>query len=169
MKIIDAANILNLAGDITPSDIKKAYRKAAAKYHPDRNPAGAEMMKAVNEAYESLKDFSGTLGAAEGEEFEPSQYGDELNSALNAIVNLEGLDIEVCGSWVWVTGETKQHKEKLKEAGYRWASKKKAWHFRPSDWKKVSRGEMGMDDIRGMHGSTKVKTFGKKKLTGKAA
>ena len=41
MKIQDAAKILNVSGHVTPKDIKAAYRKAAMKYHPDRNPAGA--------------------------------------------------------------------------------------------------------------------------------
>ena len=45
MKITDAAKILDMTGTITPDAAKEAYRKAAKKYHPDRNPAGAEMMK----------------------------------------------------------------------------------------------------------------------------
>ena len=59
MQIKDAANILNLNGNVTPDDVKKAYRKAAMQYHPDRNPAGDEMMKVINVAFDLLKDFSG--------------------------------------------------------------------------------------------------------------
>ena len=39
------------------------------------------------------------------------------NSSLNAMVGLDGLDIEVCGAWVWVSGETYKHKAVFKEAG----------------------------------------------------
>jgi curved DNA-binding protein CbpA len=60
----DAAKILSLNGTITSKDIKKAYRVAALKYHPDKNPAGEEMMKIINAAYDVLKDFEGELLAS---------------------------------------------------------------------------------------------------------
>lgn len=165
MKFIDAVNILKLAGEFTPQDVKNAYRRAAKQYHPDRNPAGSEIMKAVNEAYETLKGLSGKTSDEVGDK----NYPDSLNKALNAILNLKGLEIEICGSWVWVTGDTKTHKKALNDAGYRWAPKKKAWHFRPDDWKSNSRGRLDMEKIRDIHGSTKVAKKTHKHLKGNAA
>ena len=159
MKIEDAIKVLQLTGDITPELVKKAYRQACSKYHPDRNPAGTEMMKAVNAAYEALKDYSGKV-----EEGTQADYGDELNEALNAIIDLDGIEIEICGAWVWVTGNTKPHKEALgkKGAGFYFASKKKAWYYRPADWKSASRGNWSLDRIREEHGSQAVRNTRRK-------
>ncbi len=58
MKYQDYYQILGVSRAADESEIKKAYRKLARKYHPDVNQdAGAEdKFKQVNEAYEVLKD-----------------------------------------------------------------------------------------------------------------
>lgn len=54
----DYYKILGLARGATEDDIKKAYRKMALKYHPDKNkaPGAEEKFKEVAEAYEVLSD-----------------------------------------------------------------------------------------------------------------
>lgn len=149
MNIYDAAKILGLTGELDPKTVKAAYRAACKKYHPDLNPAGDEMMKLVNAAFDALKDYTGKIEQEQSQQ----HYGDHLNDALNAVLGLSGLVIEICGAWLWVTGDTKPHKEALKEAGFKWASKKKAWYFRPEDYRSRSRGSSSLDDIREKYGT----------------
>ncbi len=55
----DYYELLGIKRQAGDSEIKKAYRQQAMKYHPDRNPGDAqaeEMFKAVSEAYEVLSD-----------------------------------------------------------------------------------------------------------------
>ena len=53
----DYYDVLGIGRDADEQDIKRAYRKLAMKYHPDRNPDNKdaeEKFKEVNEAYEIL-------------------------------------------------------------------------------------------------------------------
>ena len=59
MTFIDYYKILGIDKKATISDIKKAYRKLARKYHPDLNPNNADAKKnfqQINEANEVLSD-----------------------------------------------------------------------------------------------------------------
>lgn len=157
----DAAKLLNVSGDLTPEIIKVAYRRACMKFHPDRGGSD-EMMKAINQAYEVLEGFTGNIESS-GEE----GYPEALNDAINKIRHLDGIIIEICGAWVWVTGNTKQHKDALGKsgAGFFWASKKQAWYFRPDDWKSSGKGSFSLDEIRAKHGSQEVKKSYRQQLS----
>jgi len=55
----DYYNLLGISKGATADEIKKAYRKNALKYHPDKNPgdpAAEKKFKEISEAYEVLSD-----------------------------------------------------------------------------------------------------------------
>ena len=56
---IDYYEVLGVSGSASSDEVKKAYRKLAMKFHPDRNPGdkeSEEKFKQATEAYEVLSD-----------------------------------------------------------------------------------------------------------------
>ena len=52
----DYYKLLDITKPSSADEIKKAYKKMALKFHPDRNPEGTEIFRKVTEAYEVLSD-----------------------------------------------------------------------------------------------------------------
>jgi len=163
LKTIQAIQILGITETCDQAQVKALYKKLAQKYHPDRNPAGLEMMKLINEAYNVLKDLS-IVEMETSEAPSLNDYPEELSAAINKIITL-GMNIEICGLWVWVSGDTKQHKDVLKEANFKWAHKKLMWYFRPEEEKKTYYARsFNISEIREKYGSQSVKRKNYKKL-----
>lgn len=171
MNIQEALNIFGLSGQLTEKDIKNAFKKAALKYHPDRNPVGAEMMKAVNSAFDFLMANLDKINQYQSpEQSAIYNYGNELENVLKALYGLSGLVYEVIGNWIWISGNTIEHKEALKEIGCKWAAKKKQWFYRPEEHKSYwNREEHTIEEIRAKYGTSgKFQAGGWQQVEGRA-
>ena len=149
-------NFFALDSDFTHETLKVVYREACKKYHPDINSAGLAMMIIVNDAYETLQKHEGprpgNFQTAE-DQAKARAYPEHLIKAMN-IAKEVGLEIEICGNWAWLYGDTRPHKVLLKNAGFKWAPNKMRWYFRPEDYKSSNRDQnFTMDDIRAKYGS----------------
>lgn len=141
----------------TAEELKSQYRKLAFANHPDRG-GDEQIMKAINAEYERLfavlKDRHENK---EGEHYtaytETTETPHEFIDVINRLVKLPDLIVELIGAFVWVTGDTKAHKETLKEIGFRWSQNKLAWYLKPEWYRKRNRKTYDMDTIRGMFGS----------------
>lgn len=52
---------------------------------------------------------------------------------IEAISNMEDVYYNIEGTWMWVSGNTKPHREELKKFGLRWAPKKQKWYKKPAE------------------------------------
>ena len=52
----DYYEVLGISKNASEDEVKKAFRKLAVKYHPDKEGGSEEKFKEINEAYEVLKD-----------------------------------------------------------------------------------------------------------------
>jgi hypothetical protein len=131
----------------TIQELKEQYRKLALKYHPDMGGTNEEMAE-INNQYDVL--FKKLK-----EENQESTFDDGFREVINKIINLN-VRIEICGSWIWVSGNTKQYKEELKKAGFWWARKKEMWYWHTKEDKKRRRGTMSIQEIREKYGTKTV-------------
>eukprot|EP00667_Euglena_gracilis_P015542 EG_transcript_16181 len=53
---LDLYAVLGVDRTARPNDIRKAYKRLAMEYHPDKNPAGADRFKEICDAYRILND-----------------------------------------------------------------------------------------------------------------
>lgn len=130
-------------------ELKKRFRDLCKQHHPDLG-GDAETMKAVNAEYEKcLKD-----GLKHTEDFATRMDIErELAEIVQRLITLPGVTVEICGRWIWITGDTYSVKSILKENGCRWAKKKKAWYWRSLKDRVQSRKPLSLDKIRSKYGS----------------
>lgn len=78
---------------------------------------------------------------------------------------MKGIVIEIIGCFVWVSGDTKPHKDSLKKLGFKWHSVKACWYKSPQGYRRFGKKEYTFDEIRTMYGSTTVNTKPMQELT----
>ena len=138
----------------TLDDVKQAYKQWAHKLHPDVPGGSEKAMKALNNEYDTTIERLNRTGAAAADNTATEMA--EYKVVITALINLAGLQIELCGRWLWISGDTRRHKEVLKAAGCKWAAKKLMWYWYPAGAGTYSRHNTPIEKIRHKYGSTIV-------------
>ena len=136
------------------NEAKKVYKTLAKKLHPDVG-GSEEEFKILNAVYNDFienkiyfsNDFKIDL---------------DLEKIISQILHFENITIELVGSWVWVSGDTREIKDKLKELGFKWASKKKMWYY--GEMKSKNPTPKSMEEIKSKYGSETLKSKEKKRI-----
>lgn len=146
-------------------NLRKQYKKLAHKLHPDCG-GDTEAFKEMTAEYELL--FKKLEHDSFYTDFEDDSKAEnkynaaedkELREALNKIIFMAGIEIEIIGTWIWVSGNTRPMKDALKAAGYKFAGNKKMWYWHSGEYHKKSHKKMSINAIRDTFGSVKVETI----------
>ncbi len=161
MDLIQALSIID-PQEKSQEGLKKAYRKACLKHHPDKG-GNLEIMKLVNAAYDFLKKCeSWWTGEQARKAKRTTPLTETMQNLIDKIKGFQGIKIEIVGSWLWVSGNTKAVKEQLKEFGFKFSFNKKSWYYHEDKtYRKHSKKKFSMNDIRNLHGSTDIETESK--------
>lgn len=141
----------------TLDDLRKEYRRLAVLHHPDKGGRVSDMQE-INAEYDILskKLINSNPDFSEERKVYETQVSEELREKVDIVINLPGVIVEIIGSWIWVTGKTREVKDQLKEAEFKFSRQKAAWYWHCGYYRKRSRKRYEMDDIRTMWGSSVV-------------
>jgi hypothetical protein len=125
------------------------------KHHPDRGGDDATNEKQLTM---NTMNFCEILkmqhNNAADEYHQTTETAEEFRESITALLNIGDIVVELCGSWLWISGNTKEHKDELKALSCRWSDNKKMWYWRhPEDGRAYRKSKTSMSDIRTKYGS----------------
>ncbi|PHO13751.1 hypothetical protein CPG38_01805 [Malaciobacter marinus] len=136
------------------NEAKKIYKQLAKRLHPDVGGSD-ELFKMLNSIYTNIIEnkiyFSNEF-----------KFDLEIEKIISQILHYENIVIEVVGSWIWLSGDTRSIKDNLKELNFKWASKKKMWYY--GEMKGRNPKEKSLEEIKGKYGCEIVRTKEKEKI-----
>jgi len=130
------------------NEAKKVYKILARKLHPDVG-GSTELFKILNEVYNNILENGTNF-------LNDSEFDLEIEKIISQILHYEDITIEIIGSWIWLSGNTKPIKDRLKELKFKWASKKKQWYY--GEMKGRNPKQKSMEDIKAKYGCQTVRT-----------
>lgn len=148
----------------TKEDAKKLYKKLAFQHHPDKG-GDVEIMKAINNEFdEFIKNFKDNKKDSKKDskkeyEFKSSTY----RNLIEKLIKFDDITIDIVGCFIWITGNTYNIKEELKQLGFKYSRNKKSWYIAPKEYMENRtnyKKRYNMNEIKNKYGCTSIKSEG---------
>ena len=141
----------------TLEELKAEYRRLANMFHPDHG-GDVEKMKQINTEHDRFFEILKKQHNIEHPNYQTTETAEEFRNIINALFKIgEDIEIELCGRWLWIGGNTKQHKEELKACGCKWSNNKAKWYWHHvEDGTPYNHKARTMQEIRATYGSYKI-------------
>ena len=144
--------------------IKRQYHRLAMRWHPDRDGGDLNTMQEINAEFDQLrKRYYNVHEGKNGETYTDenqtttTDVDDRFIEIIDMLIKMDGVGIEICGKFVWLSGNTYEYRDEIKAMGARWAKRKRMWYIAPNDWEKQRGHNWSMERIRGKYGSQVVR------------
>lgn len=152
-------------------DIKKRFRELVRDTHPDNGgdtKACARVLEEYRQALNEMKTFRKNIDNSartydNKEEGDGVELSGDLADVAAVLCGLDGVRVELCGAWLWISGNTYPHRATIKAVGAKWANNKKMWYFHEGEYKRRGKAKT-IEEIRGKYGTASIKVDRVKRL-----
>lgn len=144
--------------------LKKMYFKLAKRYHPDAGGTKEEFQRLQKEYDGLFKTIMSGSNLSANDINTEIELDENLRKAVYAIIGVQGINVELVGKWIWVSGSTYPIRNELKMAGFQFAPVKKMWYYKGIE--SAGRGKLTIDEIRKKYGSQAIQKESVKKIQG---
>jgi hypothetical protein len=138
--------------------LKKEYFKLAKLYHPDAGGTKEQFQELQNEYEKLLKNIINGSSLSSEQKKNEFEIDKAIRDIIDSIISLQGINIELVGKWLWISGNTYAVKNELKKAGLIYIKKDNTpyWVYKGS----MSRGKgnLSIDEIKQKYGSRVIET-----------
>lgn len=151
---------------LTLNELRKKYKQLVIQFHPD-NGGSEDILKEINSEYNILfkklkNSFEHSESYQQANDRQRQAYDSVKDQKIREMIvklsRFQELTIELCGTWIWVSGNTKKYKEELKSLGLNYASQKKCWYIHWDEFVKRGTKSSSMSHIRSKYGSMIINT-----------
>ena len=135
-------------------EMNARYSKLIDALGLDFQPLEYPLKKEVYTEYNALKEHIERQARIHARNPKPDSL--TVKDIARSISKL-GLTGEVCGRWLWVTSsQAHQHREELKNLGFRYSSNKRAWYWRRYEHRSSNSSPVPLEAIREKYGSFQI-------------
>lgn len=146
----------------TLSELKKLYKQLARENHPDFG-GNIEVMQAINAEYDKMIEYFAKHGDKAEQEKAKAEVPEKFRKIIAELLKMEFVQIEIIGSWIWLTGNVSKYLRKIKGMGFEYSAKQKRYYLSDGTGKgRASR--YTFQDIREIYGSDIIESEGVKAL-----
>lgn len=147
--------------------LKKQYFQLAKKYHPDAGGTTFQFQNLQAEYEKLFKSLVNGSSLSTDEKDNEIVIDKAIRDIIDQIITLEGINIEVVGKWLWVSGNTYPVHKILKSVGLQFIKKANVPYWVYKGVESSGRGKMSIEEIKTKYGVHKFDPKeGGKRLSG---
>ncbi len=161
-------NTQYFAGCADVAAVKTLYKSLAMRWHPDRQGGNTAIMQEINAAYkvalsarhgEESKDDAGNTHTYYYKEANEQAVMDKLSEVIKSgILNNPTVELWLIGTWLWVKGDTKPHRQQLGREGlaFSWNSSRECWQWHLPTPYRTNASPDSFDSIAARYGGSRI-------------